>query len=430
MSSAEQRNVRRLELGEIEQDPASVVDAPLDVLESFGPMAAMHAAMDRLGVGMPCGFVLRFEGRSLFEVQRAVETARRKFTVLERCLDWADPRAKLVLLEMSCRDARVPNISLNFKSDPHSPLWRYSLIQDGDDVWLAAVFAHAAADGASMLRFAATIAAAMEYRPAPRFLRRAHSRTRPGAMAGWLLQFLFEQNRTYVRPNGAGSHNAGIAWLNISPDRSDEVLKRAQAECGSFAAWLGSLACTALCEQQGLRAGRVLLNLPILRDDAATVGGFGFGASSLMMPVKYDAAASLPARARSIATRLKNMTDQGWDTNFERFLGNSPKYLRFQARHADGHRAQIVSVSWKGADWQLGGGDGVRDLACFAVSPAWHISAHSDRNGLSVSVASSGPAAAREDLVRRLANQLDEKAAKRIRTFDGREISCSAASSP
>ena len=29
----------------------------MDLVETFGPMSAMHAAMDRLGIGMPCGFI-------------------------------------------------------------------------------------------------------------------------------------------------------------------------------------------------------------------------------------------------------------------------------------------------------------------------------------------------------------------------------------
>lgn len=404
---------------------------PLDLVEIFGPMSAMHAAMEQRGVGMLCGLVARFQDRTAAEVEAAVEAARRRFTVLERRIVWLDARPALMALEPSQRRARASKVSLAFTSDPDGPLWRYNVIQDGDDAWLTAVWAHAAADGPSMLRFVETVGAVMTRHPVTPFQSRARPRTGRSAMPGWLIRFFSEQQlRRYVRPADAGSHLPGVAWLTIPPDRSRLVLQAALEECDSFAAWLAGVACTVVCEQQGLADGRVLLNVPILRDDLERVGGFGFGVGSLMMPVKVDASESLPSLARSIGPRLKQMTDHGWDGNFERFLGNYPKrHARFAGLRASGQSAPIVSVSWKGLDWRLGGEDGIRDVACFAVSPVVHISAHVDRNGLSLSVASSQPPTVREDFLRRVNDRLAGGTVKHVYAFDGHRPSATGVGS-
>jgi hypothetical protein len=175
----------------------------------------------------------------------------------------------------------------------------------------------------------------------------------------------------------------------------------------------------AFLEQQAKSAGHVLLNLPILRDDFQHVGGFGFGVGSLLMPVKLDTASRLPSVSRIISERLKEMTDQGWDENFERLLGKNPRrHARFAALRARGLSAPILSVSWKGAQWQLGGDDRIRDVACFGASPVVHISGHIDRNGLSLSVTSSQSAATRERLLRGIVARLNGGPVTRVLTFD------------
>ena len=68
------------------------------------------------------------------------------------------------------------------------------------------------------------------------------------------------------------------------------MLEKARVECGSFAAWLAAATSMALCGHQKAPAGRILLNLPILRDEMERLGGFGFGMGSLLMPVKLDLA--------------------------------------------------------------------------------------------------------------------------------------------
>jgi hypothetical protein len=398
------------------------LDQQLDLLDTFGPMSAMHAAMDRLGVGMPCGLVARFQAKTTADVEAAVEAARLRFPVLQRRVAWIGTRPVLVTQGASVA-ARASTISLAFTSGTDGPLWRYSLVQDGDDTWLAAIWAHAAADGHSMLRLLETIGAAENGVTDLQFQSQVRRREHGMPMAFWLVRFLIEQHLPYVHVAEANLQPAGIAWTTVSSGQSASLLERVRLECGSFGAWLGAAACMAFCEQQSVSSGRVLLNLPILRSDLEKLGGFGFGAGSLLMPVKLERHASLPAMARSISRRLKQMIEQGWDQNFERFLGNDPRrHLRFAARHARRRSAPVVSVSWKGTGWRVGGENGIRDAACFAVSPAAHISGHIDRNGLSLSAASSRSGAQCEDLLRRLARRIGTQT-KRIYTFDGAAVS-------
>lgn len=303
--------------------------------------------------------------------------------------------------------ARASAISLLFKSDEDRPLWRYHLMQDGGDVWMNAVWAHAAADGLSMLRFLQTVVAALTGCSVPFFSGPGPHHIRRQPMLLWFIRFVAEHYLQYVRLAEEGLHPPGVAWLTIPVAQGISLRETARAECGSFAAWLAAAVAKAFCEQQGVSSGRVLLNLPNLRDNLNRVGGFGFGVGSLLIPVKIAEGASLISVGRRVAKRLKEMTSRGWDQNFDRFLGKDPaRHLRFATLHARGQSAPIISISWKGADWPIGAEDGIRDLACFAASPVAHVSAHIDRNGLSLSVASRQSAAEREELLRRVADRL------------------------
>jgi len=399
--------------------PVRILNQQLDLVETFGPMAGMHAAMDRLGIGMPCGLVARFNGMNTAEVEAAVEAARFRFPVLQRHLAWIGSRPFLVKPRAPLAAARVSTTSLALASPTDGSLWRYSLVQDGDDTWLIAIWTHAAADGHSMLRFLETVGAGMSASPGIRFQSRVRPRGDGTAMPRWLMRFLIEQHLPYVHVAEESFRSAGVAWTTVSSGQCASLLERTQQECGSFGAWLGAAACMAFCEQQGADSGRVLLNLPILRSDLKSVGGFGFGAGSLLMPVKIERRASMSTIAGSISRRLKRMIDRGWDENFERFLGDDPKrHLRFSAHRIRRPSQPIVSVSWKGTDWRLGSEDAIRDVACFAISPVAHISAHIDRNGLSVSVASARSGAGREDLLGRLTDRMGVETT-RMNTFDG-----------
>jgi hypothetical protein len=400
--------------------PVRLLDTPLDLVNLFGPMSAMHAAMDKLGAGMPCGLIARFHERNVAEIEVAIAEARRQFPVLGLRLAWVDHRPVLAIADQTCGnlDAGSEN-SLFLKSNSNGPLWRYRVVQDGHDTWLSAIWNHAAADGPSMLRFLETIVAIMARQPVHDFKTSRHPLVRRRSMARWLVRFLFEQSRRYVRPTKEDSHPPGVTWCIVAPKRTDWLRGMARAECGSFAAWLAAASCIAFCQQQNGSTGRVLLNLPIQRGGLERLGGFGFRAGSLLMPVKLDRRSSLPTVARRISKRLKEMIDEGWDENFERFLGNDPKrHLRLASLHARGLSTPVLSVSWKGSHWHVGGMDGIRDVACFAVSSVAHISGHIDRNGLSVSVASTQLPDAREVLLRRLITLIGGEPGARLLSYD------------
>jgi hypothetical protein len=383
-------------------------------------MSAMHAAMDKLGVGMPCGLIARFQERSVAEIEVAIAEARHQFPVLGLRLAWVDHRPVLAIAVQTCGnlDAALAN-SLFLKSNSNGPLWRYRAVQDGQDTWLSAIWNHAAADGPSMLRFLETIGAIMARHPVHHFKTSRRPLVRRRSMARWLVRFLFEQSRRYVRPTKENLHPPGVTWCTVAPNRTDWLREMARAECGSFAAWLAAASCMAFCQQQNGSTGRVLLNLPIHRGGVERFGGFGFSAGSLLMPVKLDSHSSLPTVAGRISKRLREMIDEGWDENFERFLGNEPKrHLRLASLHARGLSTPVLSVSWKGSHWHVGGTDGIRDVACFAVSSVAHISGHIDRNGLSVSVASTQSPDAREVLLQRVISLLGAEAGARLLTYD------------
>ena len=67
----------------------------------------MHAAMDKLGAGMPCGLVARFAGKTAAHVEAAVEAACHHFPVLQRHLVWRRLRSGAYLLRLA-----VPNTQL------------------------------------------------------------------------------------------------------------------------------------------------------------------------------------------------------------------------------------------------------------------------------------------------------------------------------
>jgi hypothetical protein len=384
----------------------------------------MHAAMDKLGAGMPCGLVARFAGKTAAHVEAAVEAACHHFPVLQRHLVWRDSGPALISsdLPFPIRSSRS-TLSLSFKTHFAEPWWRYRIVADGENVWLIGIWAHAAADGPSMLRFLQTIGAVIDGRSVPSFPGRTLRSVPRHSLALWLLRFAFEQRLLrYVRVREE-DHPPGVTWLTVPFEQSILLCKQARSECGSFGAWLGAAACIAFREQQSAPSGRVLLHLPITRLHHERFAGFGFGSSSLIMAVKPKANEPLPFVACRIAIRQRQMIAKGWDANFERFLGTNPKrHLHFARLHARGLGAPMLTVSWKGDDWRLGGKDNIHDIACFANSTAVHISSHLDQNGLSVSVTSGQSATEREDLLRRIIVELGADVTERVMTFNGNSV--------
>jgi hypothetical protein len=383
----------------------------------------MHAAMDQLGAGMPCGLVARFVGKTAAEVQGALEIARLRFPVLQRRMVWLGSRPALVASEPSSLALGCQSgLSLNFSAHSAEPCWCYRLVTDGEDVWLTGVWAHAAADGPSILRLLQAIGAVMNGSSASSFPDRVLGGLPPQSRARWLFRFAFEQHLRCVSLR-EGGYPPGVAWLTIPFAEGISLCEKTQSECESFGAWLSAAACIAFRNQQGAPTGRVMLNLPVTHDHHKHLGGFGFGSSSLIMLVKPDVDEPLRLVARRIAARRRKMIKEGWDTNFARFLSGNPKrHRRFAALHARGRSAPMVTVSWKGKGWCFAENGKIRDIACFAKSTAVHVSSHLDQNGLSVSVTSCQTAAAREDLLRRIIVELGADTSGKILTFNGHSV--------
>jgi hypothetical protein len=392
----------------------ALTDPTLDLLEAFGPMASMHAAMDRVGAGMPCAMAARFAARSAAEVEQALTSAARCFPVLNRRLVWRDDRAMLVSHE---KGRRAPVCSapftLSFRVPPDGTPWCCRVVQDGADARLAAVFTHAIADGFSMLRFLEKVGAALRGHESPPAYVQLRPSIRRTNMTSWLFYFAMDRTRGYVRARD-NAHPPAAAWLTIPSAISDRLLADARTACGGFAGWLAAAACMAICEQQRRELrGKVRLNLQIARDNLERFGGFGFGVGSLIMPVKVEPASNLDQLARIITERARTLANEDWDGNFERLLGRATRrHHRFATLWATGRPDPTLSVSWKGRRSTLGGADGIRDVACFGVVPTAHVSAHADRNGLSVSVTSRQSPASRDDLLRRIVERMMPMASK------------------
>ena len=384
--------------------PAGVA---IDIVRSFGSLASMHAALDRIGMGMPCGIVARFPDRDTADVEAAIAFARHRFPVLQTRLAW--PNGRPVLMDAGAaipvRD-RGTGPLLDFAVATDGEPWRYRLIRDGADVWLQAVWLHAVADGLSMLRFLHAVEASLagaSYQPSAREPRRAERR-RP--LGTWLPGFLLDQQRDYVAMTSRSQAVAGTSWLVVPPATRDHVLGAANAACGGGLGWLAAAAARAFGEQEGQARGDVLLNVPIARGDATALGGFGFGVGSLRFPLRLRAGTPMADLAAEIARRTRRAAATGWDRNLERLLGTDPaRHARFARIQAERTADPNITISWKGTHPAIGA-HGARDIACFAAAPTLHVSAHADARGLSLSVTSHQSTGQRTLLLQRIADHL------------------------
>jgi hypothetical protein len=386
----------------------------LDVLDAFGPLASMHAALDRAGVGGPCGLVVRFENATPSQVEAAIAIARRRFPVLQMGLTWQNDRAVLETLTMDGGGRE---------------LWAYALRADGDGVWLTARWRHAIADGHSMLRFLKTVHAVLGGGPMPGFAPQCHPKARPQTVARWLPGFLAQQCRQYARLDlPAPPPAAGTTWAATSPETRDLVLGAASESCGGFIGPLAAAAANSLVSSRvGKRERPVLLNIPILRDDLQAVGGFGFGVGSVMFSV-WPSGGDMAGLSQDIAGRVQRQANLGWDANLDRFLGHDPRrHHRFAAIRARGRRDPAITVSWKGRHTL---GERLRHAACFADTAALHISAHADECGLSISITSRQSGVQRANLLEDMLTRLGVRSGSMFQLDDLFQHSESHASGP
>lgn len=389
---------------------------PLDLIDTFGPMSGMHAAMAARGVGMPCGIIARFRETNGADLEAALKKAMQRFPILDRRISWLNGRARLLKEVSSQRKSSMQSSLFELSSTS----WRYQIRQSGKDTWLVALWPHAMADGPSMLLFFENIAAIITNQSVADVQQHQRRDVALQSMPVWLMRFLIDKSQRYLQPSDP-TLPPGVAWCTV---QREHWLPFAESNHrASTAAWLGAAACMVLREQKCVTKGKVLLNIQVQRGGLQHVGGFGFAAGSVLIPVTLSSKCSLPSLARSIFERLTSMTNQGWHENFERLLGTNPRrHRRFAWLDSQGLRGAIVSVSWKDYRWATDCHNKITDVACFALSPTLHISGHLDRAGISLSVASKQPASERQFLLTRLVNLLSEEPPARILTFDGCDI--------
>ena len=74
------------------------------------------------------------------------------------------------------------------------------------------------------------------------------------------------------------------------------------------------------------------------------MGGFRFGVGSLIMPINIDTQAAFSPMARSIAERLKTMTDEVWTKISSVFLVGIPSGIYYFLRYGRGDVQLQLSV--------------------------------------------------------------------------------------
>ena len=394
----------------------------IDIVDMFGPMAGMHAAFDRLGAGMPCGLAARLIGVAPVEVESAIDDLLDAFPILRSGLAWRAERPVLALPgpEGGGVSPRTAAVSLDQLFNGAGPIWRYALHQDRGDTWFSAVWAHASADGLSMLGFLDALAARLHGRTLPPSPRDRTAVGTPRPLATWLPRFLIERKLPYLRVAGLGGA-AGVSWLSLSPEATAEVLEAAAEQGVGVAARL-SAAAALVCAQAatGRFPPRVCINLLVARPPAPGAERFGFSVGSLLIPTPVTRDATLAGLAAHIDGRQRRMRQEGWDLQLERLIGRDPvRHLRFAALETRGVADPRINISWKGVHPELAGGGRARDIACFSRGAGAHLSAHVDANGLSLSLSSTQSAADREALLIGVATTLGDRSVARVLTLDG-----------
>jgi len=378
----------------------------IDICTAFGPLASMHAALDKNGAGMPCGLVARFPDTRKDQLEAAIASTCAHYPILNMRLAWLRGRPVLQSGTFAAADHDIGPL-LGFASGSEGRVWHYNLVTAGRDTWLQAVWLHAVADGMSMLRFLTTLSAELGLGQRPDQARVPRQPTRVQPLLRWLPPFLRTLRGDYVGLAERPLPCPEVSWLVTSPHDRDRLVDNARAGYGGMLGWLAAAAARAFLEQQGRPQDQIFLNVPILRSALAETNGFGFGVGSLRFPVRVGDHPGMDALARHITRHIRTLDETGWDRNLERLLGRRPeRHRRFAGVEAKRPPDPNITVSWKGVHGSLGAGQGPADIACFAAAPTLHVSAHADARGLSLSVTSRQTGVDRRLLLERIAAQL------------------------
>ena len=375
----------------------------VDILETFGPLAAMHAALERQGIGLPCSAVGFFPARRAEALHRAVGRVAARLPVLTSGMAWRGDRP---LLRLGAGGPAPMAAPLDFRAH-ETGVWGYRLTEDGAGVWLVGAWAHAAADGPSMLRFLAAVACELDGAAPPPPGHAPRPAARRQAMAAWLPAFVLEHARRYDGILPANRVAAPGACFAILPPEAAERLGRDAGRSGVAGRLAAATAACLLEQQRGRAEGEVYLNLPIARGGTAALGGFGFEGSSLRLPLRLSRREGFEAAAADAGQRLRRRAEQGWDLNLLRFLsGPASRRMRFASIQARKPPDPCLTISWKGRREGIGGAHGLTRAACFAAAPTLHLSAHTSAEGLSLSLSTPQARGARRELLLRILDRL------------------------
>ncbi len=368
----------------------------LDILTAFGPLAAMHAALERQGIGLPCSSAAHFPGWRAEQLDQAIGRVAARLSVLNSRLVW---RGDQPVLELGGGGPTHLSDPLAFRPD-ETGVWGYRLSEDQDGVRIVAAWAHAVADGPSMLGFLSALAHELNGEPPPSAAIIARACRRQQSMAAWLPGFLLEHAKAYDGLDPANRAPRVGASFAILPPAAAERLREDSRGPGATAR-LASAAASCLMEQQrGRSHGEVYLNVPISRGAPAALGGFGFEGSSVRLPLRLSPRLGIETLAALAGKRLRTRIDHGWDLNLLRFLsGPASRRMKFAAVQARRPPDSCLTISWKGWRNDLGARHGVRQVACFAAAPTLHLSGHASEDGLSLSLSTPQASDARRGLL-------------------------------
>ena len=375
----------------------------VDILEAFGPLAAMHAALERQGIGLPCSAVGFFPARRAEALHLAVARVAARLPVLTSGMAWQGDRA---LLRLAAGGPAPLSAPMDFRAD-ETGVWGYRLTEDGDGVWLVGAWAHAAADGPSMLRFLAAVACELNGERRQWDGDKPRPPSRRQAMAAWLPGFVLEHARRYKGLNPENRLARPGACFAILPPDAAERLDRDSRRSGVAGRLAAATAACLLEQQRGRADGEVYLNVPIARGGAAALAGFGFEGSSLRLPLRLSRGQGFEAAAVDAGERLRRRIEQGWDLNLLKFLsGPASRRMKFASIQASKPPDPCLTISWKGRREGIGAAQGLIRVACFAAAPTLHLSAHVSDEGLSLSLSTPQARGARRELLLQILERL------------------------
>jgi hypothetical protein len=382
---------------------------------AFSTLGLLHLALDKVGKGAPCGIGAFFPNLSEEQLAAAVDRLVRQLPLVHRRIDLSGDSPRIMAAEPHRAFVRVSGKSLEdllefSVSRSHGETGWYVLHPDSKGCWFFAIWAHAIVDGHSMLRFISRLTTASGEQ------NESGHNERP-AIAGPFLPWMIRTTVNELKPKlpfkTFHEPQCHVIWINTSPQTAQSLKDKARRlGTGITGLLCGALTQTFYKESVIDGSGRVQFLIPISRKWCAEVNGFGFGIGWLLPELQVTPDSELEKMARSFHTKIRAMSDSGWDKNLERALGtNYSRLSRRVARTVKRKRTSfIASVSWKGWIPSVGTVTTGTKICCYAAvqpSTLCHVSGHMDQSGLSLSLSSRMPRSTAEHLFKTLLSFLE-----------------------